>query len=603
MSTKTRRRILTLSAATAVATLVLVPAAASAIQPVVSTSTLHTGHAGAAATFLSDGSVAAISDGGTAVDRFEPSTDTELWTSSVTLNDAIDIAALPNDDLVIATADGLVVLDGDDGASAVTLAVAADAVTVSGDGESIWTVGAGGDVTQVDVDTLTVVETIPTTGLVAADIVEVSGSVYAATTDQIVIIDADTGVQTDTIALANPTSSIAVSQSGQIFATEPTTDAVTMYLTITGTAVMQFGGITDPRSLVMTSDDSHVMVTSESGESIEIIDLESAMTISPIELTVAPAGIALSADRSRAVVASASGTTTVINLVAEAPFMLLTAPDGTVGTEYALDPITAGDPAPELELVSGSLPPGVSITALNELYGTPTVGGEYIFTLSADNGLSDVRTYAIDITEQSTLVSSLPAAQLGEAYSASIVVDAGYPDASWDLSGALPAGLNFDETTGVISGTPTEHGAFPLTASGTNDFVTTEDFLFEVLADAVLQSDLPPAQVGESYSAPTVLDPGYPAVTEYSISGDLPEGLEFDTTTGIISGVPVAAGVEVVTVSTLSGDVDQVFTFVVLAAPPSDLADTGVNAAGIAAGALLLMLLGAAAWFATRRTA
>jgi hypothetical protein len=67
-----------------------------------------------------------------------------------------------------------------------------------------------------------------------------------------------------------------------------------------------------------------------------------------------------------------------------------------------------------------------------------------------DSGKGEIRM-ALAIT-----TASLPQAQVGVAYSTTLVATGGTTPYAWSiLSGALPAGLSLNASTGVISGTPT----------------------------------------------------------------------------------------------------------------------------------------------------
>ncbi len=65
-------------------------------------------------------------------------------------------------------------------------------------------------------------------------------------------------------------------------------------------------------------------------------------------------------------------------------------PAGTVGTPYShqFTMATHLSPAPTFRLVSGTLPPGLSLSPSGRLSGTPTAPGTYEFTVSAANALS-----------------------------------------------------------------------------------------------------------------------------------------------------------------------------------------------------------------------
>ena len=57
------------------------------------------------------------------------------------------------------------------------------------------------------------------------------------------------------------------------------------------------------------------------------------------------------------------------------------------------------------------------------------------------------------------LTQSLPNAQVGVPYSATLLAQGGTPPIVWSVvAGSLPAGLSLNGSTGVISGTPLSSG-------------------------------------------------------------------------------------------------------------------------------------------------
>lgn len=120
----------------------------------------------------------------------------------------------------------------------------------------------------------------------------------------------------------------------------------------------------------------------------------------------------------------------------------------------------------------------------------------------------------------------------------------GFPQPTFTVNGQLPDGMLFDAATGVLSGIPNAAGAsvFSLTATNGVD-VATEQYTVSVTEAPAITSSTPPSTgtVDTPYSF-TVTASGFPAPTFAVTSGVLPDGLQLDPATGLISGTPTATG-------------------------------------------------------------
>ncbi len=142
--------------------------------------------------------------------------------------------------------------------------------------------------------------------------------------------------------------------------------------------------------------------------------------------------------------------------------------------------------------------------------------------------------------------TSLPAGQVGVAYSQKMQATGGTPPYSWSLAaGALPAGLTLDPATGTISGTPTASGTATFTVQVTDDAaqLDTQELSIDVSPPlAIVTSSLPGGNVGEAYGATLQASGGTSPYTWSLASGSLPSGLTLAAATGAITGTPTSAG-------------------------------------------------------------
>ncbi|MEU4338486.1 fibronectin type III domain-containing protein [Micromonospora lupini] len=173
----------------------------------------------------------------------------------------------------------------------------------------------------------------------------------------------------------------------------------------------------------------------------------------------------------RVVDASSQAATQALSIVI-APLPTLTfppPPQGQVGIAYSNQLTVNGGTGPFAWSVSaGSLPPGVTVNpSTGLLSGTPTLGGNYSFTVRVVDsfGQAATRTVALGITPSPTLTfPPPPPGQVGVPYSTQLTVNGGTAPFVWSVSaGALPPGLTLIESTGLLSGTPTTAGSSSFT--------------------------------------------------------------------------------------------------------------------------------------------
>jgi Putative Ig domain len=151
--------------------------------------------------------------------------------------------------------------------------------------------------------------------------------------------------------------------------------------------------------------------------------------------------------------------------------------------------------------------------------------------------------------------TSWPNGSNGVGYSQTVVTTGGVSPIQYSLgSGSLPAGLSIN-TSGTILGTPNSHGTSTFTINATDNGGMTPDLVvkspsYTITINpppplAIPTTTLPGGLVNTSYSAAIVpAGPGgVPPYTWSITSGTLPPGLNLNTSSGIISGVPTTAGV------------------------------------------------------------
>ena len=112
--------------------------------------------------------------------------------------------------------------------------------------------------------------------------------------------------------------------------------------------------------------------------------------------------------------------------------------------------------------------------------------------------------------------TSLPAATLGAAYSATLAASGGTPPYTWAVSsGSLPAGLSLNAATGAITGTPVAAGTFSFTAQVTDSAGQTATAALSITAGAGPGGTV----ITGTHNGPLVIGPGVTSLSGATING------------------------------------------------------------------------------------
>ena len=181
----------------------------------------------------------------------------------------------------------------------------------------------------------------------------------------------------------------------------------------------------------------------------------------------------------------------------------------------------------------------------------------YAFTLSciAVLGLTDC-LHQNDPGALEIATSSLPVGTVNQPYSASVTGSGGTTPYTWAVTPALPANLSLDGTTGAITGTPVTAGTslhtFTLIDSSNPHQVVQKSLTLTINPTpaplSITTTSLPGGNVGRAYNQPVQATGGTAPLTWSITVGTLPQNLNLDPATGVISGTPTATGMSSFTV-------------------------------------------------------
>ena len=219
----------------------------------------------------------------------------------------------------------------------------------------------------------------------------------------------------------------------------------------------------------------------------------------------------------------------------------------------SIQPINDGDSVDLWEIVSGSLPSGLNFdNSTGSIHGTPDAITPLNFlSIRAINAAgSDTATISIEIIDETPLINygiEPFVFSIEEAINPLIQpISLGGEVVTWEIiAGILPIGMNFDSSTGVISGTPFEESPLvTLTVKATNSRGSNTANL------SIIVNEVPPEftylqsiyNLTNGTEVSQIIEPintGGPVSLWEIIVGSLPQGINFDNLTGVISGTPI----------------------------------------------------------------
>ncbi len=238
------------------------------------------------------------------------------------------------------------------------------------------------------------------------------------------------------------------------------------------------------------------------------------------------------------------------------------APVGATQRAYNFQPTLTGGVAPYVFNITPALGHNLILNTSTGLISAPALAssGSVSGTLNVVDALGETATLAIEITIYTLLTLSGTAQQgeIGQLYLFAPAVTNGFGTRSFSIgSGSLPSGLTLDPATGKITGTPTANGVFNVGLTGQDETGSVTLPLTITIAQVLTISGVAPnGIVDTAYNfIPTVT--GGESTKSFTLSGFLPQGMNFSATTGAITGTPTITAPSVTVEITVS---DQVTT-------------------------------------------
>ena len=192
---------------------------------------------------------------------------------------------------------------------------------------------------------------------------------------------------------------------------------------------------------------------------------------------------------------------------------------------------------------SSDIPAWATLESDGRVHGTPPASGQFTFTVTATGpGGTDTDTVSLEAPAKTPVIATtlvnVKVGVLHESYFTT-TEPASMPVSFWGVTGALPAGLSLDPTTGRLFGTPQAVGT-----SSVSTYAQSSVGKGSATISIVVAPGVPIVSAQEFYGAAgkdfdatlQAQDTTYRPASTWSIAPALPAGLALDTSTGTITG-------------------------------------------------------------------
>jgi hypothetical protein len=258
---------------------------------------------------------------------------------------------------------------------------------------------------------------------------------------------------------------------------------------------------------------------------------------------------------------SCTGTSATYNLVISCNVISVTNPGtttGTVASAFSQTFTSSGILGTASYTTASTLPTGLTLhSATGVLDGTPTQSGSFpiVVTATDTNGCTGTgATYTLVIGCNVITVTppGVTSGTAGTPFSQTFTQTGGNGTITWSETGALPAGITINTSTGALFGTTSQTGSFPITVtatdangcSGSTPYTLTINCQTITVTNPGVSSVQAGVAFDQAFTATGIL-----GTATWSETGALPSGITLNTSTGHLSGTTTAIGSYPITVT------------------------------------------------------